>query len=182
MSWVRRSDVRAASIIVFLLLLLGNPLLAGAHSDPFAPGSIAPPSQHLCQGSSLQVPMARSPLAALPWVSLTFLLSVLIAVAVVHGMRQWRRVVVFGLVLMLATFTFGTAVHSVHHLSEPQKAAECPVFSASQHISGTLAEPGALYVPMLAIAAAFPGTCEAPTFTLCFQPAQPRAPPLSPPK
>jgi hypothetical protein len=105
---------------------------------------------------------------------------VLMAVVMARSMRQSSRVAIFGLVLALSTFTFGTAVHSVHHLSEPQKAAECPVFSASQHISGTLAEPGTLYVPMLAIAAAFPGTCDAPTSTPYYRPAQPRAPPTSP--
>jgi hypothetical protein len=179
MSWAGRFDPRTPSIMVFILLL-GIPLLAWAHSGPLAPVSVDTPSQHLCQGSSLQLPTAQSIVGAVPWVPLAFLLSILIAVAMVRGMRQWRRMAIFGLVLVLGTFTFGTAVHSVHHFSEPQKAAECPVFSASQHISGTLAEPGDLYVPVLAIAAALAGSSEAPIFTPCFQPCQPRAPPSSP--
>jgi hypothetical protein len=176
MSWARRFGVRAPSILVFFLLL-SNPLLAWAHSDPLEPASIDQAAQHLCQGPSLQLSTTQSIVGAVPWVPVAFLLSMLIAVTMVHGMRQCRRMAIFGLVLVLSTFTFGTAVHSVHHLSEPQKAAECPVFSASQHLSGTLAEPGDLYVPMLAIAVAFPGTCEAPTFTPYYRPAQPRAPP-----
>ena len=179
MSWARRFDARALSIMVFILLL-GKPLLVWAHGDPLTPVSIEQPLQHLCQGPSLQLPTVQSRVGAVPSVPLVFLLSMLIAVAMVRGMRQWRGMAIFGLVLVLGTFTFGTAVHSVHHLSEPQKAAECPVFSASQHVSGTLSAAGDLYAPFLATAAAFPDTCEVPTFTLCFQPAQPRAPPSSP--
>jgi hypothetical protein len=179
MSWARRFGVRAPSMLVFFLLL-SNPLLAWAHSDPLAPASVDQASQYLCHDPSLQLPTTQSIAGTVPWVLVAFLLSMLITVTMVHGMRQWRRMAIFGLALVLSTFTFGTAVHAVHHLTEPQKAAECPVFSASQHISGTLTEPSDLYVPLLAIAAAFPGTCEAPPFTPCFQLAQPRAPPLSP--
>jgi len=85
----------------------------------------------------------------------------------------------FGLVLALGTFTFGTAIHSVHHLSEPQKAAECPVFAASQHVTGALAGQCELYVPILATTDAPHGMDDAPSCAPCFQPARPRAPPRS---
>jgi hypothetical protein len=178
MSWTRRFKELAPSIIVFILLL-GSPLLAWAHSDPLGPVSIDQSSQHLCQAPSSQLLTVQFIVDAVPWVPLALLLSMLITMAMARGMRQWRRMAIFGLVLVLGTFAFGTAVHSVHHLSEPQRAAECPVFSASQHLTGTLVEPGDLYVPVLASAAAFSAACEAPTFTPCFQPAQPRAPPSS---
>jgi uncharacterized membrane protein (GlpM family) len=156
MSWVGRLDVWALPIVA-LVVLLGSPLLAWAHSDP----------------------LAQSMAGAIPWAPAAFMLTMLMAVAGAHGLRQWRRVVIAGLVLILGTFAFGTAVHAVHHLTEPQNAAECPVFSASQHITGTLAEPSALHVPVVASGGTSSGACEAPTFTPCFQPAQPRAPPLS---
>ena len=178
MSWLGRLDVWALPIVA-LVLLLGNPLLAWAHSDPLAPVSIEQSLQHSCQGPVPQLPTAQSVAGAIPWAPAAFMLAMLMAVAVGHGLRQWRRVIIAGLVLILGTFAFGTAVHAVHHLTEPQKAAECPVFSASQHITGTLAEPSALHVPVVASGGTSSGACEAPTFTPCFQPAQPRAPPLS---
>jgi hypothetical protein len=179
MSWVRRLGVWAPTIVI-IVLLLGSPFLAWAHSDPSAPASIDRPWQPSCQGPGLPLPTAQSVVDPVPWVPLAFILSVLMAGAIAHSLRQGRRVASFALVLVLTTFTFGTAVHSVHHLSEPQKAAECPVFSASQHISGTLAEPGTLFVQLLTVTETFPGACEAPTFTLYFRPDQPRASPLFP--
>lgn len=179
MSWVRRLGVWAPSIVIFVLLL-GSPFLAWAHSDPSAPASIDWPCQPSCQGLGLPLPIAQSVVDPLPWVPLAFILSALMAGAIAQSLRQGRRAASFALVLVLTTFTFGTAVHSVHHLSEPKKATECLVFSASQHISGTLAEPGDLFVPMLMVTETFPGACEAPTFTLYFRPDQPRAPPLFP--
>jgi hypothetical protein len=178
MSRVGRLDVWALSIVA-LILLLGSPLLAWAHSDPLAPASIDQSLPHSCQGPVPQLPIAQSVAGAIPWGPAAFMLAMLVAGVVAHGLRQWRRVVIAGLVLILGTFAFGTAVHAVHHLTEPQKAAECPVFSASQHITGTLAEPSALHVPMVASGGTSSGACEVLTFTPCFQPAQPRAPPLS---
>ena len=70
----------------------------------------------------------------MPGAPLTVILFVLMAVALAHGLWRWRRTTAFGLVLVLGTFTFGIAVHAVHHLSEPGKAAECLVFSASQQL------------------------------------------------
>jgi hypothetical protein len=178
MSWVERPVVWALPIVA-LILLLGSPLLAGAHSESLAPTSIDQSLQHSCQGPVPQLPTAQSVAGAIPWAPAAFMLAMLVAGAVAHGLRQWRRVVIAGLVLILGTFAFGTAVHAVHHLSEPQKAAECPVFFASQHVTGTLAEPSALHVLMDASGGTSSGACEAPTLTPCFQPAQPRAPPSS---
>ena len=75
----------------------------------------------------------------MPGGPLTFMLFVLMAVAMTQGVWRWRRTTALGLALVLGIFTLGIAVHSVHHLLEPEKAAECLVFSASQHLSGTLA-------------------------------------------
>jgi hypothetical protein len=77
----------------------------------------------------------------MPGAPLTIILFVIMAVAMAQGVWRRRRTTALGLVLVLGTFTFGIAVHSVHHLSEPEKATECLVFSASQHVSGTLTAP-----------------------------------------
>jgi hypothetical protein len=164
-------------ILVVAGILLGNPLFAWAHSNPSAPASIDQPSQHVRQPPPLELPADVPATPAVPWFPLICIAFVLIAVVRSQGMRQWRRVAIFGLVLVLGTFTFGTAIHSVHHLSEPQKAVECPVFSASQHVSGILAEQCEFSVLMLAITGAPHGIDDAPSFTPYFQPARPRAPP-----
>jgi hypothetical protein len=50
--------------------------------------------------------------------------------------RRWQRTAVLWLVLCLVAFGFETALHSIHHLSEPRKAAECQTLSASKHLMG----------------------------------------------
>jgi hypothetical protein len=135
------------------------------------------PAQYECQSPPLQFPTDSSAMPAVPWFPLICMAFVLMAVVMSRDMWPWRRVTAFGLVVMLGAFTFGTAIHSVHHLSEPQKAVECPVFSASQHVTGALAEQCDLYVPIHAIRGAPHGIDDAPPFTPYFQPARPRAPP-----
>ena len=164
-------------ILVVVGILLGNPLFAWAHSNPLSPAPIDQLSQHASQSPPLQLPADVPAMPAAPWFPLICIAFVLIAVVISQGMRQWRRVAMFGLVIVLGTFTFGTAIHSVHHLSEPQKAVECQVFLASQHVTGTLAEQCELYVPILAITGAPRDMDDAPSFTPYFQPARPRAPP-----
>lgn len=164
-------------ILVVVGLLLGSPLFARAHNDPCTPVSLDQPFQHACQSPPGQLPADSFATSAGPWFPLICMAFALIAVVMPQGMRQWRSVAMFGLVFGLSTFIFGTAIHSVHHLSEPQKAAECPVFSASQHVTGTLAEKCELHLPIRAITATPDGMDDAPPFLPCFQPAQPRAPP-----
>jgi hypothetical protein len=179
MGWTRR--LKACGLpLVALILLLGNPLLSWAHSDPFAPVAIDQSIQHSCQAPTSSLPPTQVIAGAIPWALVAFTFVVLLAGVMAPGRRQCRRAALCGLVLVLGTFALGTAVHAVHHLDEPQKAAECSVFSASQHVTGTLAEPGAVQIPMFASEGTASGACEAPTFTPRFQSAQPRAPPSSP--
>jgi hypothetical protein len=114
---------------------------------------------------------------AVPGVPLTGILYMLMAVATAHGVWRWRRMTALGLVLVMGTFTFGIAVHAVHHLSEPEKAAECLVFSLSQHVSGTLDEPCDVHAPGLAVTTASPDNPDVPTFILRRGSDLPRAPP-----
>jgi hypothetical protein len=47
--------------------------------------------------------------------------------------RAWPRSV-FGLALLVAVFGFESAVHSVHHLSDPTAADSCTFLSGSKHV------------------------------------------------
>jgi hypothetical protein len=47
--------------------------------------------------------------------------------------RAWHRSV-FGLALLVAVFGFESAVHSVHHLSDPTAADSCTFLSGSKHV------------------------------------------------
>ena len=113
----------------------------------------------------------------MPGALLTLILFMLIAVAMAQRLWQWRKTTALCLVLVLGTFTFGIAIHSVHHLLEPGKAADCLVFSASQHVSGTLAEACDVHEPGLAVTTAAPANLDVPAFILHCRSDLPRAPP-----
>jgi hypothetical protein len=49
------------------------------------------------------------------------------------------RALVLTLVLLLAILACESAIHSVHHLKDLRHAEACPVFSASQHVTGLTA-------------------------------------------
>ena len=53
--------------------------------------------------------------------------------------RRGRQAAVLSLGLLVGLFGLESAIHSVHHLSDPQAAATCVLFSASQHAPGTCA-------------------------------------------
>jgi hypothetical protein len=70
-------------------------------------------------------------------------------------MGRWRRAAVLGLALIITLFAFNTAIHSVHHLFQPQPGTECPLLWASQHAASTLAD-----VDVLALDTPAPGCGE----------------------
>jgi hypothetical protein len=47
--------------------------------------------------------------------------------------RAWHRSVL-ALAFLVAVFGFESAVHSVHHLSDPQAADSCALLSGSKHV------------------------------------------------
>src|SRR6266511_2548547 len=47
--------------------------------------------------------------------------------------RAWQRSVL-ALALLVAVFGFESAVHSVHHLSDPQAADSCALLSGAKHV------------------------------------------------
>jgi hypothetical protein len=166
-----------ATIVVGLAVILGSPLQSLAHSDLSSTLLSADASQQECQAPQPRLPAAHPTSSAMRGAPLTVILFVFTAVAMAHGVWRWRRMTALGLVLVLGTFTFGIAVHAVHHLSEPEKAAECLVFSVSQHVSGTLDEPCDVHAPGLAVTTASPDNPDVPTFILRCGSDLPRAPP-----
>ena len=50
-----------------------------------------------------------------------------------------RRALAITLVAILAVLGFETALHSVHHLDEPDAGASCPVLTATSQINGVAA-------------------------------------------
>jgi hypothetical protein len=161
-------------------LLLGSPSLSWAHVDPPATLALDQIPSDESQASDSQLPSTHPISPAIAGTPPSFMLFALLAVTMAQVMWRWRRAAALALILALGVFTLGTAIHSVHHLSEPAKAAECPVFAAAQHVPGSLAEPGDLYAPGLGHTETSCNDSEVPTFTPYYRPAQPRAPPLLP--
>jgi hypothetical protein len=165
------------TLVVALALLLGSPLLSWAHIDPPSSLPLGQASQDKYHTPRPWLPSIQSMLPVIPGASLIFMGFLLASFALAQGMWQWRRTTALGLVFVLGFFTFGIAVHAVHHLDEPERASECPVFSASQHVTGAPAEACDLYVPAHATAGLSIIRFDAPTLAPYFHPAQPRAPP-----
>jgi len=65
------------------------------------------------------------------WIGLGLLLVAGLLLA--DRRRAWHRSV-FALALLVAVFGFESAVHSVHHLSDPQAAESCALLSGSKHV------------------------------------------------
>jgi hypothetical protein len=160
-----------------LAVILASPLQTWAHSDPALTLPSADASQQECQAPQPRLPATHPTSSAMRGAALTVILFVVTAVAMAQGVWRWRRTTALGLALALGTFTFGIAVHSVHHLPEPEKAADCLVFSASQHVSGTLTEPCDVHGSGLAVTTASPDNPDVPAFILGCRSDLPRAPP-----
>jgi hypothetical protein len=74
------------------------------------------------------------------------LLLILPGLAAARSPRVARRLAL-PVALGLAVFACETAVHSVHHLKDPRQAERCPVYSASQQVTGLTAVPATPDLP-----------------------------------
>lgn len=74
-----------------------------------------------------------------------FLLAVLGAILL--GTRRGRKTGVLVLAFTLGFASVEVAVHSVHHMGDPEGAPSCQVHSASQHVAGAIANPSQLCAP-----------------------------------
>jgi hypothetical protein len=90
--------------------------------------------------------------------------------------RSLGGVIALGLSLALGVFTLESAVHSVHHLAEPETAQTCSVLTGSQHLSWGEA-PAVADAPPLRVALAPLLRAEDAPQALIYRPHQGRAPP-----
>jgi hypothetical protein len=164
-------------LAIVLAWLFGSPLPIWAHSDLPSTLLSDQPLHHACQAPHPWLSTVQPTSPTMASTPLTFVLFMLMAVAMTQRLWQWRKTTALGLVLVLGTFTFGIAIHSVHHLLEPESAAHCLIFSTSQHVSGSLAEPCDTHAPVLAVTTPSPGTRDGATFSPGCRADLPRAPP-----
>ena len=89
-----------------------------------------------------------------------------------------RKLGAISLALLLGFVVFESAVHSVHHISDPEEAAQC-VLAVSQHLSGVGAATPEVGTEPLALEAPAPAGTERSLRNL-FRPDTGRAPPPPP--
>ena len=106
----------------------------------------------------------------------------LVLLGALAGWRRARpsargRAIAVALSLVLTVFTVETAVHSVHHLADPEAGADCSVLSASQSLAWGAADLVATVGPPLDVTTAAPvRSDDGPRWQL-HRPSQGRAPP-----
>lgn len=164
-------------VLTIALALIGGPGVSSAHDDPPTAPVLSPSSLELPYGN-LWLPSSDALPLALPEAPWLFMLGGLMAMSLTQRRQPWRRATALVLTLSLGGFTFGVAVHAVHHLDDPRQGAECLVFSVSQHTTGTLAEAPELGVFSPGPEALPSAVGDASLPSLFRRTDQPRAPPL----
>ena len=112
-------------------------------------------------------------------------LLLLAGLALLGALGWWRRAaprsrggaVAVALSLVLTVFAFETAVHSVHHLSDPKSGADCSVLSGSQGLAWGAAEPIGSEGPRLDFTTGPPVRSEHHPWWQVYRPSPGRAPP-----
>jgi hypothetical protein len=155
--------------LIALALLLGAAPAAAHATAPHVPDLHARGAAH-----------SAGP-AALPHAGALLLLGA----ALLAGLGWWRRAgsreraraLAVALALVLAVFTVETAVHSVHHLADPESGSDCPVLSGSQSLAWGTGDVGGADVPRLDVTTAPPvHAADGPRWQL-HRPSPGRAPP-----
>lgn len=172
----RRYRCSLAFIALVLLFMSAGPGAVMADPSHVAPASlIETPAQASSAVGHVPPPESGSPIGILMLAGLALLGGIALRQLNVGGSRG--RVIALGLSLALGVFTLETAVHSVHHLADPETAATCPVLSGSQHLSWGEAQAAATDAPAFSAA---PGPLlrseNAPQSPI-YRPCQGRAPP-----
>jgi hypothetical protein len=130
-------------LATLVLALLAGASVVEAHSGARA---VIPVPLELDTVTSEAVP-APVVSASDPWPGATLVLVGAAGIAAAAGcLRRRQRLAVF-LSLAVAVFAGETALHSVHHLNEPQQAERCPVYAASVHVAGLEAGPATPELP-----------------------------------
>ncbi len=112
-------------LMLLVALLVGGLIAAPVHADD--------PSGHSPDGSSE--------------VAVGVLLLAAAGLGFAATRRRGRQVAILSLGLLVGLFGVESAIHSVHHFSDPQSAASCALFSASQHAHGAGSQTVATGIP-----------------------------------
>ena len=108
------------------------------------------------------------------------LLSAVIALGLAAAHRWRRRTALVTLGLLVALFGVESAVHSAHHFADPEAAASCALFAASQHDEGAGAVVTVSATPVWTIALSPPLEIVRVPALHAFRSHEGRAPPRSP--
>ncbi len=100
--------------------------------------------------------------------------------AVLLGAMRGRKTGVLVLAFTLGFASVEVAVHSVHHMGDPEGAASCQVLSASQHVAGAVANPSHLSAPRAVPAAPVSSGHDHILPARFSRPDEGRAPPATP--
>jgi xanthosine utilization system XapX-like protein len=109
------------------------------------------------------------------WVALCLWLLPAAVAAVLR--QRWPRALVLTLVGLLGILACESAIHSVHHLKDPRHAEACPVFSASQHVTGLTASTATPELPPPSVASGRLATPSVQARSRALDGEQSRAPP-----
>ena len=139
----------ALAALVALSLCAGSRPRDGAPDEPI---SWTPTRGAAHAAGHFELPVFSLPTGDLLWAGLALIAG--IGLLRLAARRSRCRVIALGLSLALGVFTLESAVHSVHHLAEPETAATCPVLSGSQHLSWGEAQAAAADAPPLRVAPA----------------------------
>jgi len=165
------------SLAIALILLYGSPLPTWAHSNLSSTLSLQQSGPHVSHMVHARLPGMHRTLPATPWVFLVVVLCLLTAIIMASHLWRWRRTAAFGLTLVLGTFTFETAIHSVHHLLDPERAGTCLMFSASQHMTGATPEACDIHAPAWFTPTPSPDLSDVPSLSTGCRIDLPRGPP-----
>jgi hypothetical protein len=187
----RRQSSRAVTAslsygILLVLTLCGGAVVAEAHTGmrpaieariPVDPPSTDPAPLTEARPTPLQ-PDRGTGLTTAP-VRTTWTWAVLWLLPAVAAVLRLRgpRALVLTLVVLLGILACESAIHSVHHLKDPRHAEACPVFSASQHVTGLTASTGTPDLPPPSVASGRSATDSVQAHSRSLDGEQSRAPP-----
>lgn len=107
--------------------------------------------------------------------------AVLAILGLAAATRRRTRVIPIALGVVLGSFAFETAVHSVHHLSDDRGAEACAAYASSQHVTGDVAESTDIDRAPTAGRSSHPENTQEIHLLRVSRPDAGRAPPSAPP-
>lgn len=111
------------------------------------------------------------------WIGLA--VAFVIALGVAEGVRRRRDTAIVALALLVGLLGAESAFHSVHH-SDPEAAASCAIFTASQHVTDACADMPDPGPPTLTVECPPPDVVEPARPLAPFSSHEGRAPPARP--